>query len=59
MEDTAARHAVFIWSAYGVTTVIALALVVRAVLDHRAQRRALARLEAAGAVTPGREIGRD
>ena len=52
----AGRHAAFIWSAYGVTTLIAVALVVRAVLDYRAQRRALARLEAAGAVPPGREV---
>ena len=57
MEE-AGRHAVFIWSAYGATTVIALALVIRAILDHRAQRRALARLEAAGAGLPGRETGR-
>ena len=55
MED-AGRHAVFIWSAYGVTTLVALALVVRAIVDHRAQRRALARLEAAGAALPGREM---
>jgi heme exporter protein D len=57
MEE-AGRHAVFIWSAYGVTTLIGLALVIRAVVDHRAQRRALARLEAAGAVPPGRETSR-
>jgi heme exporter protein D len=54
----AGRHAVFIWSAYGVTTLIALALVIRAIVDHRAQRRALARLEDAGAVPPGREARR-
>jgi heme exporter protein D len=57
MEEVG-RHAVFIWSAYGITTLVALALVIRAVLDYRAQRRALARLEAAGAVPPGREAGR-
>jgi heme exporter protein D len=57
MEE-AGRHAVFIWSAYGATTLVVLALVIRAVLDHRAQRRALARLEAAGAVPSGREIRR-
>ena len=56
--DEAGRHAAFIWSAYGVTTVIALALVIRAVLDHRAQRRALNRLEGAGSLRAGREIGR-
>ncbi|MDB5559697.1 MAG: hypothetical protein JWQ36_2631 [Enterovirga sp.] len=58
MMAEAGRHAVFIWSAYGITTVIAVALVLRAVLDHRAQRRALARLEAAGAAAPGQETGR-
>jgi heme exporter protein D len=42
----AGRHAGFIWSAYGLAALIVLGLVVRAVLDHRAQRRALARLEA-------------
>lgn len=41
----AGRHAVFIWSAYGVTGLVVLALVIRAVLDHRGQARALARLE--------------
>jgi heme exporter protein D len=39
------RHAVFIWSAYGLTCLVAFGLVLRAVLDHRAQTRALARLE--------------
>ncbi len=57
MED-AGRHAVFIWSAYGAATLVVLGLVIRAVLDHRAQRRALARLEAAGAVPSSREMGR-
>ena len=57
MEE-AGRHAAFIWSAYGVTTVIALALVIRAVLDHRAQRRALARLEQTGMLPAGRNSGR-
>ena len=42
----AGRHAAFIWSAYGATFVILAGLVVRAVLDHRVTRRALARLEA-------------
>ena len=38
-------YAVFIWSAYGATGLAAGALVIRAVLDHRAQTRALARLQ--------------
>jgi heme exporter protein D len=42
----AGPHAAFIWSAYGVTAAVAAALVGRAVLDSRAQKRALARLEA-------------
>lgn len=37
-------YAVYIWSAYGVTGIAVAALVLRAVLDARAQRRALARL---------------
>lgn len=40
------RHGAFIWSAYGVTGLVVLGLVLRAVLDHRAQARALARLDA-------------
>lgn len=43
--DEAGRHAVFVWSAYGVTALVVAALIVRAVLDGVAQRRALARLE--------------
>jgi heme exporter protein D len=41
----AGRHAGFIWSAYGLAGLIVAGLVLRAVLDFRAQRRALARLE--------------
>lgn len=44
MEE-AGRHAVFVWSAYGVTALVVAALIVRAMLDGAAQRRALARLE--------------
>jgi heme exporter protein D len=54
MEE-AGRHAVFIWSAYGLTALVVVALILRAFVDHRVQRRALARLEAAGVVLPGRE----
>ncbi len=45
MEE-AGRHAGFIWSAYGLAALIVFGLILRAVLDHRAQQRALARLEA-------------
>jgi heme exporter protein D len=54
MEE-AGRHAIFIWSAYGMTTLVAAGLVLRAVLDHGAQRRALARLEAAMRRPVGRQ----
>jgi heme exporter protein D len=42
-------HAVFIVMAYAVTGLIVAGLIVRAALDHRAQRRALASLESRGA----------
>ena len=50
-------YAPFIWSAYGATALVVAGLILRAVLDHRAQLRALARLEAAGLGldTPSRE----
>lgn len=41
----AGRHAAFIWSAYGATAIAVAFLIGRAVLDHRAQQRALAELE--------------
>ena len=41
-------HTAFIASAYGFTALIAAGLVLRAILDHRAQVRALAGLEARG-----------
>ncbi len=41
-------HAVFIWAAYGLTAAVVSALVLRAILDERRQRLALARLEAQG-----------
>ena len=46
------RHAAFIWAAYAAAALIFGGLVLRAFIDHRAQRRALARLEAR-AGTPG------
>jgi len=41
-------HAVFIWTAYGATALIVLALVARAILDERRQKQALVKLEAQG-----------
>ena len=41
-------HAFFIVAAYAATAIIVAGLVLRAVLDHRAQRRALAELEGRG-----------
>ncbi len=41
-------HAFFILAAYGATALIVLGLVVRAVVDYRAQVRALAELEGRG-----------
>lgn len=42
-------HAVFIVMAYAVTGIIVAGLILHAALDHRAQARALAQLEARGA----------
>ena len=42
------QHAFFILSSYAVTALVVAALIVRAVVDHRAQARALADLEARG-----------
>lgn len=41
-------HAFFILAAYAATALIVLGLILRAVLDHRAQLRALADLEGRG-----------
>jgi heme exporter protein D len=41
-------HAFFIIAAYAVTSVIVAALILNGLLDNRAQRRALAELEARG-----------
>jgi heme exporter protein D len=51
----AGRHAGFIWAAYGLAGLIVLGLILRAVLDHRAQLKALARLEARTRQTPGHD----
>jgi heme exporter protein D len=42
-------HAFFILAAYGAAAVVVAALIGRAVVDHRAQAKALADLEARGA----------
>ncbi len=42
-------HAAFILAAYAITALVIGGLVLRAVLDHRAQSRALADLESRGA----------
>ena len=41
-------HAFFIAAAYLITALVMLGLVVRAIVDHRAQARRLAELEARG-----------
>jgi heme exporter protein D len=41
-------HAAFIWTAYGLTTLVITALVARAVLDERHQRKALVKLATQG-----------
>jgi heme exporter protein D len=41
-------HAAFIWWAYGVALLVVLALIAWVALDHRAQRKRLAQLEAQG-----------
>jgi heme exporter protein D len=43
-----APHAGFILAAYAVTALVVGGLILRALLDHRAQTRALAELEARG-----------
>jgi heme exporter protein D len=42
------EHAGFIIAAYAVTALVVLALILRAVLDYRAQQRALDELERRG-----------
>jgi heme exporter protein D len=42
------QHAAFIWTAYGATLLVATALVARAIIEERRQKRALIKLEADG-----------
>lgn len=48
-------YAAFIWSAYGASALVVAALVIRAVVDHRVQLRALRRLDA-GTVQDGARL---
>ena len=41
-------HAAFIWTAYGATGLVVAALIARAILDERRQKRILLRLEEQG-----------
>jgi heme exporter protein D len=41
-------HAAFIWWAYGIALLIVLSLIAWVAIDHRLQRRQLARLESEG-----------
>lgn len=41
-------HAAFIIAAYGIAAIIVAALILHAILDYRAQRRALAALDGRG-----------
>jgi heme exporter protein CcmD len=41
-------HAVFIWSAYGITAGVITALVYRAIAEERKQKRVLVRLDEQG-----------
>ena len=50
-------HAVFILASYGFAALVVGGLVLRAVLDHRAQRRALDALEGRGHGGPSRGYG--
>ena len=49
-------HAFFIVAAYAATAIIVAALILRAVLDHRAQVRALAELEARGVTRRSHDV---
>lgn len=42
------QHDFFILSSYAVTALVVLSLVLRAIVDHRAQAKALAELESRG-----------
>ena len=41
-------HAAFIWTAYGATGLVVTALIARAILDERRQKRILVKLEEQG-----------
>ena len=52
-------HAFFIVAAYAATALVVAALILNAVLDHRAQVRALAELEARGVTRRSQESPAD
>lgn len=52
-----AGYGFYIWSAYGVTALAVAALLVHAILDRRAQVRALSRLERRTGGAAGKAIG--
>jgi len=52
-------HAFFIAAAYAVTALVLAALILNAVLDHRAQVRALADLEARGVTRRSQDASAD
>jgi heme exporter protein D len=51
-------HAAFIWTAYGLTTLVITALVARAILDERRQRKVLVKLDEQG-IRRRSDAGRD
>ena len=53
------QHAAFIWTAYGATTLMVAALIARAILDERRQKRALIKLEAEGVRRRSQRLPRD
>jgi heme exporter protein D len=52
-------HSAFILAAYGAAALAVAALILWVVLDHRAQRRALAALEAQGIVRRSSRVAED
>ena len=53
---TLGPHAAFVISAYAIAAIVVVALIAWVLVDHRAQRRLLAELEADGAVRRSRHL---